>query len=39
MNEEAYLFQKLVRTGFGSTTSTIARGCVMLRRLRRSWRA
>ena len=26
-NEEAYLFQKLVRTGFGRTMSTIARGC------------
>ena len=26
-NEEAYLFQKLVRTGFGSTTWTTARLC------------
>ncbi len=35
-NEEAYLFQKLVRTGFrGPTTSTIARGFATPRR---SWR-
>ena len=31
-NEEAYLFQKLVRTGFTATTSTIARGFAMPRR-------
>jgi formate dehydrogenase major subunit len=28
-NEEAYLFQKLVRAGFGTTTWTIAPGCAM----------
>ena len=38
-NEEAYLFQKLVRTGFGRTTSTTAPGCAMPLRLRRCSRA
>ncbi len=28
-NEEAYLFQKIVRLGFGSNTSTTARACAM----------
>ena len=34
-NEEAYLFQKLIRRASAPTTSITARGCAMPRRWRR----
>jgi formate dehydrogenase major subunit len=38
-NEEAYLFQKLVRWASAATTSTTARGCATRPAWRRCWKA